>query len=278
MKRLITLSLLVLPMVAAADDWNDWREEERETINRTFHVAAGENVSRLLTDQMNGYIHVTGGSGSDIQVTVEKRIRAESKAALADAKRDVKLDMTQEGNTVKLYEDSPSRHSDGGWHHHYSVVFECDIQVPAGAALDLHTMNGTIEVKNSTGEYKVHTMNGKVEMDDIGGAGTLETMNGSVHVAFSRNPARESSFKTMNGSIDLFFHSDPDADLSLETMHGGVYADFDVTTLPTTVKGEISGNRFVYRSGGLMKVRAGKGGPEISLHTMNGAIRLHSRI
>jgi DUF4097 and DUF4098 domain-containing protein YvlB len=81
----------------------------------------------------------------------------------------------------------------------------------------------------------------------------------------------------MNGSVDVYFHSDPDADFNIETMHGGVYADFDVTTLPTTVKGEISGNRFVYRSGGNMKVRAGKGGPEISLHTMNGSIRLHTK-
>lgn len=277
MKRAIILSLLIVPALAARSNESDWREDERETIHKTFHVAAGDNVAKLISDQVNGPIRVTGGSGSEIQVTVEKRIRAESKSDLDDAKREVKLDMTQDGNSVKLYEDGPFRH-DEGWHHrHYSVVFECDIQVPAGAALDLHTMNGTIEVKNTGGDYKVHTMNGKVEMDDIGGTGSVETMNGSVHVAFSRNPTRDASFHTMNGSVDLYFHSDPDANFNLETMHGGVYADFDVTTLPTTVKGQISGNRFVYRSGGNMKVRAGKGGPEISLHTMNGSIRLHSK-
>jgi hypothetical protein len=56
-----------------------------------------------------------------------------------------------------------------------------------------------------------------------------------------------------------------------------VFADFDVTTMPSTVKGELSGNHYVYRSGGSMKVRAGKGGPEISVHTMNGSIRLYSK-
>jgi hypothetical protein len=278
MKRSIALFLLTLPVLAArSNDSDRWREEERETIHKTFHVATGENAAKLIADQVNGYVHVTGGGGSEIQVTVEKRIRAESKSDLADARKEVKLDMTQEGNSVKLYEDGPFRHDDGWRHRHYSVVFECDIQVPSGASLDLHTMNGSIEVKNTTGDYKVHTMNGRVEMDDIGGTGSVETMNGGVHVAFNRNPSRESSFRTMNGSVDLYFHSDPDADFNLETMHGGVYADFDVTTLPTTVRGEISGNRFVYRSGGNMKVRAGKGGPVLSLHTMNGAIRLHSK-
>src|SRR5580704_6698030 len=277
MKRAIILSLLILPALVARSN-DDYREEDRETIHKSFKVAAGENVARLISDQINGPIRVTGGSGSEIQMTIEKRIRAEMKSDLADAKRDVKLEFTQEGNTVRLYEDGPGRH-DEGWHHrHYSVVFECDIQVPSGAALDLRTMNGSVEVKNISGDYKVHTMNGRVEMEEIGGSGPVETMNGSVHVAFTRNPSKASSFHTMNGSVDVYFHSDPDADFNIETMHGGVYADFDVTTLPTTVKGEISGNRFVYRTGGLMKVRAGKGGPEISLHTMNGAIRLHSRI
>ena len=156
------------------------------------------------------------------------------------------------------------------------MVFECDIEVPTGVALDLHTMNGTVEVRKVSGDYSVHTMNGKVEMEEIGGTGNVETMNGSVHVAFNRNPTRESSFHTMNGSVDVYFRSEPDADLNIETMHGGVYADFDVTTLPTTVHGDISNNRYIYRTGGNMKVRAGKGGPQISLHTMNGAIRLHS--
>jgi hypothetical protein len=275
MKRAIVLSLLILPALAARSN-DDWWQEDRETIHKSFQVASGENATRLISDQINGPIRVTGGSGSEIRVTVEKRIRAETKSDLEDAKRDVKLNITQEGNAVKLYEDNPSRHNDGWWHHHYNVVFECDIEVPSGVALDLHTMNGTIEVKNVSGDYKVHTMNGKVEMDDIGGTGTVETMNGSVHVAFNRNPTRESSFHTMNGSVDVYFRSDPDADFNIETMHGGVFADFDVTTLPTTVRGEISNSRYVYRTGGNMKVRAGKGGPQISLHTMNGAIRLHS--
>jgi len=277
MKRLITLTLLVLPVLAARSDERDWTVEEQEAINRTFHVAAGDNVSKLVVDQIHGYIHVTGGGGADIQVTVAKHIRAESKAALDDAKKEVKLDMTQEGNTVKLYEDGPFRSRGGDRSERYRVVFDCDIQVPAGAALDLHTLNNSIQVKNSTGDYKVHTLNGKLGMEEIGGSGSAETLNGSVKVAFSRNPARESSFRTLNGSIDVYFHSTPDADLNFQTLHGGVYADFDVTTLPSPVQGENQGTRFVYRTGGSMKVRAGKGGPELSLRTLNGSICLHSK-
>jgi hypothetical protein len=279
MRRLIALSLLTLPLLVARSDDSRWTEEDRETIHRTFHVAAGENVSKLAVDQINGFIHVTGGTGTEIQVTVERHTRAESKAALADAKKDVRFDMTQQGNAVTLYEDGPFRkpHARSAGEDAYSVVFDCEIQVPSGASLDLHTLNSAIEVKSSTGDFKVHTLNGKVNMEEIGGHGSAETLNGGVKVAFSRNPAGQSSFRTLNGSIDLYFPSTPDASLDFQTLHGAVYSDFDVTTVPVTVPGGSAGNRFVYRAGGTMKVRAGKGGPELSLRTLNGSIRLHSK-
>jgi hypothetical protein len=277
MKRLIALSLLLLPAAASGRSGeSDWNYEEHETLNRTFQVAAGDNVSKLLVDNVNGYMHVAGNNGSEIRITVEKRIRAESKESLAEAKKDVKFDMTQEGNAVKLYADGPFRHNFGG-DRHYRVIFDCEIQVPAGATLDLHTLNSAIQVKNTSGDFKIHALNGKVEMEDVAGSGSANTLNGAVKVAFSHSPARQSSFHTLNGSIDVYFPSRPDADLDFHTLHGGVYSDFDVTTIPVTVKGESSGGRFIYRSGGNMKVRAGKGGPELSFHTLNGSIRLHSK-
>jgi hypothetical protein len=68
MKRAILFSLLILPVLSARPN-DDWWHEDRETIHKSFHVAAGENVSKLISDQINGPIHVTGGSGSEIQIT-----------------------------------------------------------------------------------------------------------------------------------------------------------------------------------------------------------------
>jgi len=43
---------------------------------------SGENVAKLISDQINGPIRITGGSGSEIQITVEKRMRAETNSDL----------------------------------------------------------------------------------------------------------------------------------------------------------------------------------------------------
>jgi len=279
--KLIALAAVSLSLLAAQHRQSDWTFEDRETINRTFKVAAGDNVSKLLVDNVNGFIHVTGGAGSEIRVKVEKHIRGESQSDLDRAKHDVTVDMSQDGNSVKLYENGPFRTRDGvNWssdRYRYSVTFDYEIEAPSGAQLELKELNGAIEVKNSSGNFKVNTLNGKIDMQEIAGAGSVRSLNGAVKVAFTRNPTAESSFHTLNGPIDIYFQPSLDADISFKTLHGGVYSDFDVTTVPAVLQGEGSGTRFVYRTGGNMKVRAGKGGPALSFHTLNGAIRLHSK-
>ena len=56
MKRAILLSLLILPILSARPN-DDWREEDRESIHKTFKVAAGENVAKLISDQVDGPSH-----------------------------------------------------------------------------------------------------------------------------------------------------------------------------------------------------------------------------
>ena len=47
----------------------------------------------------------TGYSGSEVQISVQKHVGADSNEAMAEAKRDVKLDISQQGNYVRLYVD-----------------------------------------------------------------------------------------------------------------------------------------------------------------------------
>jgi len=278
--KLLALTAAFVPLLAAQNGWSSYSFEDRETINRSFKVAAGENVSKLLVDNVNGNIHVTGGAGSEIQVKVEEHIRAETQSDLDKAKHDVTVDMTQDGNSVKLYENDPFRTRTGiNWssdRYRYSVNFDYEIQVPAGTQLELKELNGSIGVSQSTGSFKVNTLNGKIDLEGMSGSGSVKSLNGRVKVAFTRNPPAESSFETLNGAIDLYFQPTLNADLDFKTLHGGVYSDFDVTTMPVVLKGG-STTSYLYRPGGKMTVRAGKGGTAISIRTLNGAIRLHSK-
>jgi hypothetical protein len=284
-KRIVILSLALsaLSLAGHYDDWRDWQYTDAETIQKSFNVTAASDPKKLFVDNMHGVIHVNGSSGSQIRVTVHRETRGRSNAAVQEAKRDVKLDISQQGNYVRFVDDGPWRTSHGNNYrgddyYGYRVNFEYEIEVPTGTELELKGFNDRIEVKGTTGNFDIHGFNGGINMEDITGSGWVETFNGSMKVAFRKNPDHDSTFKTFNGSVDVYFQPDFNADLHFKTFHGGVYSDFEVTPLPTTVAaGQNLNAKFVYRNDGGGAARVGKGGPSLSFSGFNGAIRLHSK-
>ncbi|HYW42304.1 MAG TPA: hypothetical protein VE959_05575 [Bryobacteraceae bacterium] len=285
MKSLALIALSLLPALALAQRSRerDWKFEDRETIRQTYNVASGSGPAKLLVDNVSGFVHVTGAAGNEVQVSVERHTRAESNEALASAKREVKLDQSQQGNSVRLYVDGPFRGNNGvnyrgDQYYGYRVTFDYDIQVPAATELVLKTINdGDIVVKRTSGPFEIGGLNGGIEMEEISGYGSAHTLNGPLKVSFSRNPAKDSEFHTLNGAVDINFQPGLDANLHFHTLNGGVYADFELTALPAR-GGENTNGKFIYRSDRrAMDGRAGKGGPELTFHTLNGPIRLRSK-
>lgn len=268
-KTVYLAALLTLPAVAADI-------EERSTETKTF-----TNAQLLMVDNINGSIDATGYSGSELKVEVSKRIEAETPGRLEAAKREVKLDIAQDGDMVKLYVDGPFRcHCGGdccgGGEHHpgYQVHYDFKLQVPSAMRVDLYTVNsGHIAVHGIAGDFDIRNVNGRIDMSDMGGSGKAHTVNGPVTVTFTRNPTSKSSFETVNGNVDLSFRKGLKADARMQTMNGGMYTDFEVSPLPLEPASQETRNgKFVYRRGGATSVRIGSGGPELSLKTLNGDI------
>jgi len=282
-----TLLMALVPAAAFAQHrWDrEWRLHDTESIDRSFDVTTGSGPQKLLVDNVSGYIHVTGYSGKTVQVKVAKRVDADSNEAMQEGKRDVKVDMSQQGNFVRLYTDGPFRNNNGvnyrgDDYYGYRVTLDYDVQVPFATELILKTINaGTIEVRKTTGDFEITGLNGGIEMEEVAGSGSVSTLNGPLKVSFSKNPTKATRFHTLNGKMDVYFQPVLDADLSFKTLNGGVYTDFDVTGRPTKVAaGENVNGRFIYRSDGRnMEARAGKGGPELTFNALNGPIRLHSK-
>src|SRR5262249_5304195 len=282
MKTICILTLALASSALARDD-NDWRIDEKEATQKAFSVRSGSGPHKLLVDIVGGYVHVTGYSGSEVRVTIDKHILADYREAVEEAKRDVKLDMSQQGNFVRLYEEGPYRNGNGinyrgDDYYGYRVRWNCDIEVPTDTEVIVKTVNrGEIVVKKVTGDYDIHGLNGGIEMDDVSGSGSVSTLNGKVRVTYTRNPQKPTRFHTLNGTIDVYFPKTLDADLHIKKLNGQIYTDFELTLLPTSGSSDSSNGRWVYRSNREVSARAGKGGPELSFETLNGTIRLHSK-
>jgi DUF4097 and DUF4098 domain-containing protein YvlB len=193
----------------------------------------------------------------------------------------VMLDMTQNGNAVKLYVNGPFRcNCNDCYHSHgdegYVVHMDFELQVPAKTELNVQTVNqGNIRIENVSGDYSVHNVNGSIDMLDVGGAGTVKTVNGGIQVRFRENPAASSTFASVNGSVELSFQDNLAADFRFKTFNGAVYTDFPMSALPQKPATEEHRNgKFVFHSDRFTGGRVGNGGPEIKVENLNGDIRV----
>lgn len=293
-KRRITIicSSLLLAVLAAQgavarsqddDDDSNLSLKEQETIRRTFNLSGAHKT--LDIDNINGSIEVVGGQSDQVQLVVNKTIRAESKERMEAAKKEVKLDITDQPDLLKLYVDGPFRcncHNNcDGWHgdRGYSVRMDFQLQVPRALELKLQTVNGGhVTVKDVAGNFSVHNVNGPIDLQNMAGSGNAKTVNGGVKVSFRENPKENSSFGTINGNVELAFVRGLAADFRFKTFNGAVYSDYQLTPLPARdAKQEQHNGKFVFRTDRFTGGRVGSGGPEIKAENLNGEIRVLER-
>jgi len=273
-KYTVYILALALPLAAfARRDDHAWKIDEKDSLHQTF-----TGGKKLLVDNIHGYVHITGSSGGEVRVNIDKHILADSPEAAAEARRDVKLDMSQQGDFVRLYVDGPFRNHDRGEdYYRYRVVFNFEIEVPAATDLVVKTLNDDIVVKKTSGDYEINGLNGSIDMDGVAGAGSVHTLNGKVRVAYAKNPSKSIDIRTLNGTVDVYFQNPLNADLKFKRLNGGIYTDFELTATPEKGSTTDSGGKWIYRSDRSIAGRAGAGGPDLSFETLNGSIRLHTK-
>lgn len=285
MKITLGLALLALETAAlclASSSHSDrWPVREQETVQKTLTLSGAP--MRLVVDDVDGYVHVTGTGGSQVRVIAHKVIRAETESDLRDAKSEVNLNMTEKPGTVSVYYDAPWRCSGEGRGCHdqqrrfYTVSYDIDVQAPRAARLVVSTINnGDIRIDGSAGDFDISNINGGIAMTGAAGSGDVHTINGPISVHFAKNPSRPTSFKSINGQLDAYFQPGLSADLLFKTFNGQIYSDFEVSAGAARVAAaEQHDGRFVYRSNRARSARVGRGGPELSFDAFNGNIRLH---
>jgi hypothetical protein len=275
MKGMAVLTGTVCLLGAAA---NLRAVEQTDTAQKSFTLSRSSG-RKLTVDNVWGSVHVTAAEGDRIDVSVKQRWHASSQADLERARREVKLDMTQEGDAVRLYVDGPFRDRHGSGHDlGYEPRFDFEIRVPREIALDLRTvLDGDVRVAGTSGDFIASNVNGDVALNDIAGSGRASTVNGPVRVSFRENPRSECTFKTINGEVAVALQPGLNADVKLKTMNGEAWTDFDYQVQPVMASASQEGARFVYRLGNGTNLRVGAGGTQLNIETLNGPIRITKR-
>lgn len=270
------------------DSLRDYPVRKTEDIRKTLKFADASRPGEVIVDNVFGPIKVEGYSGADVLLVAHRTTYAKTEDKAGRAAEEVTLDIQEKGRTVDIYVDGPFRDHDRdrgrrGFHSWrnpgYEVHYAFEVKVPFRTDVAVSTVtDGDVEVRGVEGEFDVHNVNGKLRMSDVAGSGEAETVNGELIVGFRSAPSGACALKTTNGDVILTLPGGAAADFRLKTWNGQVYSDFDVTPLPGRPPVREKGpGKFVYKSDRSFGVRAGRGGPEISLDTMNGDILIKKK-
>lgn len=239
----------------------------------TSHSYALGAAPLIAVDNVSGSIAVFGDGGNQVRFTAIE--------TNPDNAKNVNLRVTTTDDSLELYVDGPFRHHSDGWgdwdredRAAEHVKFDFELHVPAGARVELRSVNGKVSDTATRGGFKVSTVNGAIDLEQMAGAGTAHTVNGSVTAGFASNPTDACRFGTVNGKLSLYMPAGLNADLRYHTMNGSVYSDYAVQPLASAPDESRRDHMIVIRqtrSSG----RIGNGGPALELSTLNGNIYLH---
>ena len=259
---------------------------ESSSTSHTLHFASGAPHT-LEVRAITGAITVEAYDGNDVEMLVNKSVTADSDEDLRAARSEVMLDIEDNAGTVGAIVRYPEQDACGqkgirGEHHHwheqrYEVRYDFTIRVPRDTRLELCTINeGHISVTGTRGDFEIQSVNGRITMTNVSGAGKAATINGRVTASFVAAPNARSTFRTINGDVVLSLPAGLAADLRMKTFNGGLFTDFDVQALPAAmpVAVEKRDGMSVYKSNGFTSMRVGRGGPELTLDTLNGNVRV----
>lgn len=226
MKRPVPTVLAVLfALVFAAPAWaqRDRGPRETETIDRTLTLPANGTV-RLKT--FSGRVRITGGSGDQVVVKAVRR-------ATRDRLNDIKLEITQSGSTIEI----DANHRVVERRNDNVVETDFEIQVPAGARLDVKTFSAPVTVIGVNGSQHIDGFSSDVtvESSSFGDGNDIDinTFSGDVRLRLPDSARGNINFNTFSGR----FESDLPVTLNSSSrrnfrgqLNGGGSGDFRLKT------------------------------------------------
>jgi DUF4097 and DUF4098 domain-containing protein YvlB len=242
--RWVSVFLLAAGLVYAADPL-------REEFHQSYPLAAAGRVSLA---NVNGSVRVSTWDKNEVKVDAVKTARSQ------EALKETEIVVEARADAVEIRTKYPERsHRD-----REAANVDYTLTVPRGARLDsIKTVNGAVEIDGVMGDVRVASVNGTVRALRLAGEVAVSTVNGRVEAEFERLEGKRMSLKSVNGTVILRVPLGIGMQLSAGTVNGDIESDFD---LPVRKIG--------FGPGRSLKTVIGQGGLEVSLHTVNGGIRL----
>ena len=262
----VAAATVLAPVAARAHDERGSDKRARRTgedFEWSGRVAPGKSIE---IKGVNGGIFAEASTGTEVEVVARKSGRKSDPD-------EVTVEVLEHADGVTICAVYPTPRGDrpnecgpgekGRMNtRNNDVQVEYTVRVPAGVRFIGRTVNGSIEARGLKADVEAYTVNGSIGLTTRGVA-RATTVNGSIDAEMGTSASDALEFETVNGGITLTVPAGSGAELHASTVNGDISTDF-----PLTVRG-----KFSRRS---ITGTIGRGGPPLSMTTVNGDIRLRS--
>ena len=265
-------------------------------------------LPEINLDTFDGAIEIHSWDKAEVEVEIEKRAMEQS---LID---QIRVEATQQGDTIVLKVTGPSRTEFGGLTIgvHISPTARLRVVVPRNSnivarsgdgsiraeAVDgkivLHTVDGSVTATRLSGDINVRSGDGSIRLDKISGKIDLETDDGSIgfegkpsvlHLKTGDGSVRAQidvdtvmtdnwDLTTGDGSITLTLPSVFNAELDAETSDGTVRSSHPLLEDQPRERREGEDSDERRERRRTMRTRMGEGGKALRVRTGDGTIRI----
>ena len=253
------LALLLMGWAPAPDSQEEFQKTLPLSPQGTFSL---KNV--------NGEVRISTWKEGQVEI---KALKKTNKGA--ENLQKVKIEVTASADSVSVDTVYPK-------HENTGVKVDYDVRVPEGVNLGgVESVNGGVVITGPFGRVSASTTNGSVRAENASGSLKLETTNGDVEALRVSSPI---SAHSTNGEITLELVK-LEAEVRAETTNGritlrlGAGQEINGLLEAETTNGTISFDipitvQSLEKSKHRLRGQIGRGGPLISLETVNGSIHL----
>ncbi len=189
MKHFIfALAVVLLPATALA-------QKQTESVDRSLPFPSG---GTLELNNFTGDVRITGGSGRDFVMKATRR-------GEPDVLKDMQLTVESSGSTITVnanHRDRGTRRWNDDDRRNNMVETTFEIQVPAGARLDINTFSSDVTVSGVDGDQRLKTFSGDIDVRDARGVINANSFSGEIDVdATGQGTSPDLDMETFSGTM-----------------------------------------------------------------------------
>lgn len=231
----VVIASLMLVWVTSASAWTD-RETHEEKFARSVPLAKD---GRVVVRNVSGDITIKTWDKPEVSIDALKVSRASSMERAKENADKVKIEVAEEGKTIRIEVDYPNRGL-----RNASVSVHFNLMIPEKASADAKSVSGDIRASNIGGGTKVEAVSGDLTLENIAGSLKAHSISGDVEVS---KASKGADCSTVSGDVevrdligDVFLNS-VSGEISAEQVKGGV--DAETVSGDITLKGVSNGRQ-----------------------------------